>query len=148
MKLVVILLAIIALGGTVVGLGAAGVINIPGITPPKNKKRQTLDIPKPTEKITQVNAQTATVPPPISPDPAKVKTPKDGTDRVAKLWSNMDADTLLKVLKKWPEGDAVTILAKMDDAKLTQLLVAMAAESPDKAAEFSKLIKALPKGGK
>ena len=143
MKLVVILLAVIALGGLVIGLGYAGVLYIPGISAVKkrgakpqvvtNVVTQAPTVQPPAPKITQPQTQT-----PIKPPP-------DGTDRVAKLWSSLDVESIQKILDKWPSGETLPILAKMNDEKLAELLAKL---PPAKAAELSRNLKALPKGGK
>lgn len=152
MRLVIILLAVIALGGTAIGLGYAGILRIPGITPAKKKTLESKQ-----EKQTAASAATANATPPIkivpTPAPAaipqkKIEPVEDGSDRLAKLWSSLDAESLQKILDKWPSGDTIPILAKMEDDKLAELLAQIVSKSPAKAAQLSKAIKALPKGGK
>lgn len=60
----------------------------------------------------------------------------------------MDTAAVKKILLKWEDGDALPVLAKMEDVKLAELLAAIAADDPEKAARISKGIKALEKGGK
>ncbi len=156
MKLLVpILSAIVVLGGTVIGLGYARVINIPGITP--SKKEQPKE-PTSTEKPEQSNeglGSPPTSPPPsteVSQPPSAQAQPEavitervDGTERLAKLWSSMDTEALVKVLDQWSDGDVLRVLARMDDKKLAELLSEL---EPDKAARISMGIKSLEKGGK
>lgn len=142
MKLVVLLLAVIALGGTLIGLGYAGIVNIPGITPKKAAKKPQAAQETPEQPAAQEIQQ------PALPEPIKepeIVPQKDGTERLAKLWATLDAETLRDIYLKYPDGDALAVLAKMDDAKVSALLAVL---PPDKAAQVSKAIKSLPKGGK
>lgn len=161
MKLLVpILAAIIVIGGTTIGLGYAGVINIPGITP--SKRTQTAAQPKESEQSakeapseTPSGGQAATEgakpeePPqqesPPAPQPAKEAPPKDGTERLAKLWATMDAQKVAALVEKWKDGDVLLVLAKMDDEKLAEVLAAL---PPERALELSRGIKALEGGGR
>lgn len=157
MKLLVpILLVIIVVGGTIIGLGFASVINIPGITPAKKKADEATSEPvaASNEEIGQkeatatqpVTQEAAPAPPPQNPAPAPQVTQRvDGTDRLAKLWSAMDTDALAKVLEQWNDGEALRVLAKMDDKKLAELLSVL---PPDRAARISMGIKSMEKGGK
>ncbi len=153
---ILLLIGIIVIGGTTIGLGYAGIINIPGITP----KKQPKPAPQGEEKSeTKESPKEPEIPKPSIEEPKKIEVPKepeqqpkvvqrvDGTDRVAKLWSSMDSENLSKVLAKWNDGDVVAILAKMDDKKLSELLNTIASTDPDKAARLSQGIKALDKGG-
>jgi hypothetical protein len=157
MKLLVpVLSAIIVIGGGIVGMGYAGVIHIPGITPPKKVK------PKPTEDTlveqresndSNLQAVTPEEPAPqpepsrqVEPPPPPVITQRsDGTVRLAALWSSMETEALVKLLEQWNDGDALQVLAKMDNKKLAEVLGAL---PPDKAARISMGIKSLEKGGK
>ncbi|MFN8139858.1 MAG: hypothetical protein U0R49_08685 [Fimbriimonadales bacterium] len=160
--LTIVLVALIAIGGTVIGLGYAGVMKIPGITPDKKKStvatqgtatkseaEETTGNNKSTEQPPTAEPPTKPVEPPVSEPPPTTSAPKkDGTERVASLWSNMDTAAVKKILLKWEDGDALPVLAKMEDVKLAELLAAIAADDPEKAARISKGIKALEKGGK
>lgn len=154
MKMLTIgLIAVIAVGGVVIGLGYSGVLKIRGITPDKPKQSASTPNQQPQTNIAaQPSAVTAVQQQP-SPQanvekPAEVTPRKDGTERLSKLWSSMDADVLKKILMKWDEADTLPVLAKMDDDKLAALLAAIAVDDPDKAARISKGIRAMEKGGK
>ncbi len=164
MKLLIpLLIAIIVIGGTFIGLGYAGVVNIPGITPEKKAKQanaadvaqQGADEANQQNKATlQTTANPAApaeqeppaVEPPSapSPEPEVIQQP-DGTERVAKLWASMDAQKVAALVQAWKDGDVVMILAKMDDEKLAEVLAAL---PPEKALEISRGIKAMDRGGK
>lgn len=160
--LTIALVALIAIGGTVIGLGYAGVMKIPGITPDKkkttaatqgtatkSKAEETTGNNKSTEQPPAAEPPAKPVEPPVSEPPPTTSAPKkDGTERVAGLWSNMDTAAVKKILLKWEDGDALPVLAKMEDVKLAELLAAIATDDPEKAARISKGIKALEKGGK
>jgi hypothetical protein len=153
--LVPILLAMVVLGGTVIGLGYARVINIPGITPPKKQQpEEVTGAEKPEQTNEGLGSHPTPQPPPSevaqsTPPPAQpqavITERVDGTERLAKLWSSMDTDALVKVLDQWNDGDVLRVLARMDDKKLAELLSELA---PDKAARISMGIKSLEKGGK
>jgi hypothetical protein len=148
--LIPILIGIIVLGGTAVGLGYAGVLNIPGLTP---KKRTTPQAdPQSAKPANETQAETPTVTP--EPAPAAGTPPaatteltrrEDGTERLAKVWAEMEIDVLVKVLSEWNDGDALAVIARMDDKKIAEILNALPA---DRAARISIGIKALEKGGK
>ncbi|MER3413622.1 MAG: hypothetical protein C4341_05175 [Armatimonadota bacterium] len=169
MKLLVpILAAIIVIGGTTIGLGYAGVINIPGITPPKKVKSTAKQVDgeqaaNPTSLANERLGQQATddaktkakSDSPIS-DPATPTTEEtrasreqtsrqDGTERLAKLWTAMDAQKVAALVQQWKDGDVLLVLAKMDDEKLAEVLSAL---PPERALKLSRGIKALERGGK
>lgn len=156
MKLLVpVLSAIIVIGGGIVGLGYAGVIHIPGITPTKQAKpKPNEDTPLEQQASNDTNLQ-AVAPeesaprqepaPQVEPPPAVVTQRADGTVRLAALWSSMETEALVKLLEQWNDGDALQVLAKMDNKKLADVLGAL---PPDKAARISMGIKSLEKGGK
>lgn len=161
MKLLVpVLAAIIVLGGVTIGLGYAGVINIPGITPSKKAKpaaepaeaqsstessptaADKADAPK--QGAQSVEAPSQVEVPPSAPS-AEAAPRKDGTERLAKLWTTMDAQKVAALVEKWKDGDVLLVLAKMDDEKLAEVLAAL---PPERALELSRGIKALERGGK
>lgn len=154
--MIVILVGVIVLGGVGIGLGYAGIINIPGITPKKAPAKVTpgaeLADSKKSEVATPVTPIVTPKPEPKveAPQPEKPKVVErvDGTDRVAKLWAAMDSETLSKVLAKWNDGGVLAILAKMDDKKLAELLNTIATTDPDRAARISQGIKSMEKGGR
>jgi hypothetical protein len=158
--LVPILAAIIVIGGTTIGLGYAGVINIPGITPskrtqvavkPEEGKEAAKDtsgsaagVQEPTQEGSAPESAPQEEPPPPSP-PVEEPPPKDGTERLAKLWATMDAQKVAALVEKWKDGDVLLVLAKMDDEKLAEVLAAL---PPERALELSRGIKALEGGGR
>lgn len=161
MKLLVPLLAgIIVLGGTTIGLGYAGVINIPGITPSKKAKPAPAqanaeqanalapeggEAPGNPSESAQPDESAQEEPPPADPPPSETTPPQDGTERLAKLWATMDAQKVAALVEKWKDGDVLLVLAKMDDEKLAEVLSAL---PPERALELSRGIKALERGGK
>lgn len=164
MKLLVPILAgIIVLGGTTIGLGYAGVINIPGITPTKKappateqaegeadasadaESSPTASAAAPAEGSPSPNTPPPEEKPPLPPPPADEAPRKDGTERLAKLWATMDAQKVAALVQQWKDGDVLLVLAKMDDEKLAEVLSAL---PPDRALELSRGIKALDRGGK
>lgn len=166
--LTIILVATILIGGTVIGLGYAGVLKISGITPAKKSsaakesEKSATDATEAEKSDKDDEALESPAPPPVNqvPEPgggpppasatveADVTKRKDGTERLAKLWSSIDIEALKKILLRWDEADLLPVLAKMDDAKLAELLGAIALEDAERAARISKGIKTLEKGGK
>lgn len=157
--LIFILVGVLVLGGTAIGLGYAGIINIPGITPKKAPAKSSSPAQDTASNQTPKSGDAAPTTPVVAPKPepkAEEPTPDkpkpvqrvDGTDRVAKLWASMDSETLSKVLTKWNDGDVLAILAKMDDKKLAELLNTIASTDPDRAARISQGIKSMEKGGR
>jgi len=162
MKLLVPVLAgIIVLGGTTIGLGYAGVINIPGITPSKKatpaaeqaEAEPSADAessPSASAAASHDGDATSDAAPPeqeasLPPPPAEEAPRKDGTERLAKLWATMDAQKVAALVQQWNDGDVLLVLAKMEDEKLAEVLSAL---PPDRALELSRGIKALDRGGK
>ncbi|KAA0228649.1 MAG: hypothetical protein AKCLJLPJ_00495 [Fimbriimonadales bacterium] len=153
MKLLTIALsAVIVIGALFIGLGYIGIVNIPGITPPKPKKVEDLspiaeDGDGGVERSIRLIASALPPPPPEEESPTAAQPAEDGTDRLAKLWSSMDAESVLRIVEKWDAGDALAVLVKMDDKKLAELLQAMSEKNPDQAARISQGIKSLEQGG-
>lgn len=164
MKLLVPILAgIIVLGGATIGLGYAGIINIPGITPSKKAtpavEKAEAGVEASADADSSPTASAAESPeegpssnaaPPeeeasLPPPPAEEAPRKDGTERLAKLWATMDAQKVAALVQQWNDGDVLLVLAKMDDEKLAEVLSAL---PPERALELSRGIKALDRGGK
>ncbi len=151
--LIIICVAVIVIGGLFIGLAYSGTITVPGITPKKQAKTDQIELQiaeeEPSGNVTEVKQPKEVIestPPPVSQpkaeEPPSIQ--KDGTERVAKIWSSMDTDALVKLLETWEDGDALLVIAKMEDKKLAELLSALPAE---RAARLSKGLRMLNKGG-
>lgn len=151
--LIIICVVVVVVGGLLIGLAYSGTITIPGITPKKQAKsgstEEQVAEEKPSGNVTEVKQPEEVIentPPPASQpkaeEPPSIQ--KDGTERVAKIWSSMDTDALVKLLETWEDGDALLVIAKMEDKKLAELLSALPSE---RAARLSKGLRTLNKGG-
>ncbi|MCL6623392.1 MAG: hypothetical protein K6T17_02090 [Fimbriimonadales bacterium] len=147
MKIGIIIAAIVVTLGLVFGLGFTGIIKIPGITPKKQAQNATKE-ETPEEKVAQTpkeatakpsNAKNPKQTNPSAPSPNS----KDGSERLAKIWSLLDAETVAEILKGWNDQDAIPVLTKMEDKKLAEILSAL---PPERAAKLSQKIKNLPQG--
>lgn len=120
-KVILIVLPLLIIGGSVVGLGMAGVVNIPGLTPKKK--------PAPTVAAKKIEEKKAPAPKKPKPAPTvKAADPTKGEEAVAKLWNEMDMKALLPITEKWKDAELAAILSKMDNEKVVELLSAMKAE--------------------
>jgi flagellar motility protein MotE (MotC chaperone) len=152
--LVILLVVIIIIGGAVIGMGFAGVLNIPGITPPKKKPEVVDQTTDDAPIVNETQSEDSLAEKAIEPSdkrheertpPPVIRPAKDGTERLAKLWSDIDPTSLIKIIEKYGDSDLLPVLAKMDDEKLAKVLAAL---PPERAAVISRGIKALEKGGK
>lgn len=128
-KVILIVLPLLIIGGSVVGLGMAGVVNIPGLTP-KKKAAPVVEAKKPEPKK-EVAKKPKETPKTKSGDPAK------GQEAVAKLWNEMEMKSLLPITEKWKDAELAPILAKMDNEKVVELLSGM---KPERAVALTRAI--------
>lgn len=128
-------------GGTVFTLGKMGIVNIPGITPPKkavksdkDKKQQSTTAKKPKKKPITPKIEAAA-------EPAEPKNdPMQGYAKLADLWSEMEADVLKSVTLDWKEGELAPILKQMDTAKVAEFITAVAATDAKRADRITKAL--------
>lgn len=133
---------ILAIGA---GLVMTGVINVPGISPSKGKKKaaanyasdkdgkaatgtkggKVADAKKPVNKKSTTPPPTSTnkttTPPKVDATVA-VKNPEMGVKKLAKLWNEMEPAALKDITKDWKDKDLAAILVKMDTAKVAEFL--------------------------
>jgi len=131
-------------GGIYLALGFIGVIEfplVPKTESPEPSDREKEEVVRP-EKISM--NRNSTLEDPFSPPNIDPPPRKDGSERLAKIWSAMDVYALVKILEKWEDSDALPVLAKMEDKKLAELLSQL---PPERAAILSKGIKSMTKGG-
>lgn len=130
--------------GLFLALGFTGIIELPlfSKTEPseqfEGEKHEAISIP---EKVSINRNSSLDDPfsPPITTPPVR----KDGSERLAKIWSAMDVEALVKILERWEDTDALPVLAKLEDKKLAELLSEL---PPERAATLSKGIKSMSKG--
>ena len=136
MKKVMLFLIPVLIAGAVVGLGLAGVVNIPGLTPKKKpvaKVAAKVVKPKPKAKVEEKDDK-----PKISGDPGK------GFETVAGLWNEMPTPKLLEITAKWRDEDLSPILLRMEPEKVVEYLGLLKAE---RAASLTKAIQKLAETG-
>lgn len=134
MKILMFLLPVI-IAGVVLGLGFAGIINIPGITPAKKKPPVTKVEEKKKPKVETPKKPPAT--------PAPVGNPDKGFEAVAKLWNETEVKDLMKITEKWKDEDLSPILRKMDPEKVVEFLTEIGKTKPDRASSLTKMIQKL-----
>jgi flagellar motility protein MotE (MotC chaperone) len=136
-KVILIVLPLLIIGGSVVGLGMAGVVNIPGLTPKKQAAAPVVEAKKPEPKK-EVAKKPKEAPKAKSGDPAK------GQEAVAKLWNEMEMKSLLPITEKWKDAELAPILAKMDNEKVVELLSGM---KPKRAVALTRAIQKIAETG-
>lgn len=136
-KMVMIVVVLLVLGGTVIGLGMTGIVEIPGLSPKKKKKA----VPTVEEVKTEAKAPTPKMPKPAPK--AKPGDPAKGYEAVAQIWNEMDINTLLPMTEKWRDDELAPILAKMDGGKVVELLSQMKTE---RAALLTRALQRIAEG--
>lgn len=128
-KVLLIVLPILLIVGVVLGLGFAGIINIPGITK-KKKAKAPLVAAKTAPKVAKAEARKAAeTPKATKPVSFKVVTPPpdlvQGDRKLAEVWAEMDPTQLAKIIDDWKDQDLARVLVLMDADKVTALLAVM-----------------------
>ena len=82
-------------------------------------------------------AEKTPLPPKATVDQAK------GDKRLAKLWNEMDASTLAKLVEKWKDDELARVLAVMDNAKVVELLTHISGTNPERASNLSRQLQKL-----
>lgn len=135
MKKAFVFLVPILLAGAIVGLGLAGVVNIPGLTPKK----------KVTAKVAAKVDKPKVKPPPKEETKPKVTgNPVKGFETVAGLWNEMPTQKLLDITAKWTDKDLGPILLRMEPEKVVDYLGQLKAE---RAASLTREIQRLAEAG-
>ncbi len=135
MKKMLVFMVPVLIAGAVAGLGLAGVVNIPGLTP--KKKVATKVTPK-VEKPRAKPKPKADEKPKVTGDPIK------GFETVAGLWNEMPTPKLLDITAKWTDKDLGPILLRMDPDKVVDYLGQLKA---DRAASLTREIQKLAETG-
>ncbi|MEJ5171685.1 MAG: hypothetical protein WHU10_11915 [Fimbriimonadales bacterium] len=146
MKIVLILVALVVVGGGVFFAGRKGLVRIPGITPAqKAAAAQALygeQAPSEAEAKVDKKAERKAPPPkPAATKPKKPEPPKadlsKGRRKLAKLWEQLESKRLADVLADWRDDEAAAVLALMDNAKVAGLLGQL---DPKRASKLSREI--------
>jgi hypothetical protein len=134
-KVIMIVVSLLVMGGAVVGLGMAGVVQIPGLSPKKKAPAPVVEAVA--EKKPVAKKEPKSEPPPKTGDPEK------GHLAVAELWNEMDLKALLPLTEKWREAEIAPILAKMDTEKVVELLSQM---KPERAVVLTRALQRIAEG--
>ncbi|MGE0001256.1 MAG: hypothetical protein AB7T05_04190 [Fimbriimonadaceae bacterium] len=132
---------LLILGGGIFGAGKAGMVNIPGVTPPKkaaagsqDAEKAKEDKPKPTapakEKKPAAAAPAAALPKNEGPQVPEEK-------KVAQIWNEIPNETLAKVAGVYKDPELARVLVYMDTEKAAEVLAAL---EPERAAAVSRLV--------
>jgi len=134
-KVILIVVSVLVLGGAVVGLGMAGVVQIPGLSPKKKA-------PAPVVEAVAEKKPVADKKPKREPTP-KTGDPEKGHIAVAELWNEMELKSLLPLTEKWREAELAPILAKMETEKVVELLSQM---KPERAVVLTRALQRIAEG--
>ncbi len=139
MKKVILIALPVVILGVGVGLVMTGVVKIPGMgakpkakaaqlyTEGKDPKVVDANAKKTTPAVSTVAATTKTNPL-KTPVPPKVEAnlidnkPEVGQKKLAKLWNEVEAASLLDMTKDWKEAELAPVLLKMNGAKVAEFL--------------------------
>lgn len=134
-------LPILVVVGVVIGLGVAGVIPIPGLSPAKRSAKQAQaanlyaadtaeekPAPKPSAPPRPKRVAKEPEPPPLDLDL--------GAKKLAKLWDEMPLEDLIKVCQRWKDEDLARVLSKMQSEKAASVLAKLGAERAAAISEF------------
>lgn len=132
-KVILIVLPLLVIGGAVAGLGMAGVVQIPGLSPKKAVKKVVEPVVE-VSKPEPVAKKPKPAPKPKGPDRAK------GYDAVALLWNEMDMKNLVPLAEKWKDAELAPILARMENDKVVELLTQL---KPERAVALTRALQRL-----
>jgi hypothetical protein len=140
------------------GLGFAGIIKIPGITPAKAKQTAAAGYsdkpdgdkaPPKKDPKPVVDATPKADPPKKAPAPGlPKKDPIQGAVALATVWNELKTPDLAKICADWKDAELVKVLTKMDTGKVAKLLAQISTGDPDskikedpiRASKLSKLL--------
>lgn len=134
-------LLIVGGGGTVFTLGKLGIVNIPGVTPPKKvakaekeKKATQTAAKKPKKRPAEPEIE-ATVKP-VEPQ----TNPNQGHAKIAKLWNEMEVGVLKSLTADWKDSDLAPILQRMDNTKVAEFISLIAEKDAKRADRITKAL--------
>lgn len=152
-KMILAGIAVVAVAGTVVGLGLSGVVKIPGLTPASKHEAKKDEAQDPQADAKKADKAKPPAPKAIAGDSAKASakrstTPPDkdaGYKKVAAVWAEMKPDDLAGILTQPAfknDADVACIFKQMDDDQVAAILTKLASD-PRTAARAGALTKAI-----
>ena len=141
MNKTLVILVPIVLAGVGFGLGKAGIIHIPGLSPEKKAAKaaaaylETKDSPPIAKK--QDRKESA---PPVPKTVAVTIDPVLGRKKLAKLWNGIDTSKLLGITEKWKDDELAQVLAVMSPDKVAAFL---SEQKSERASSLSRQIQAI-----
>jgi hypothetical protein len=132
---IIAIAAVVVIGGGVAGAAMMGLIQIPGLSPAKKKAvAAALYAEEETKAPAPKVQETPTAEEPLLGDIVK------GRKELAKLWNEMEAVVLVKIVEKWDDGELAHQLRYLDVDKTAEILALL---KPDRASEISKRLQQL-----
>lgn len=131
-----ILLPLLLVGGGVVGLGLAGILKIPGLTPAKKKQvaaglyGEAKDL-KPKEEVKKPVVASAKPKKKAPTVAVATNDPALGRKKLAKVWGEMEPSQLNGITKGWKVEELCEVFLIMDPAKVSEVLAVMDAKRAD-----------------
>ena len=133
--LIAVPVAVLVIGGGVVGAAMTGMIEIPGLTPEKQKaKSADLYTEDKDPTTTPIKKRKPKKEEPIPPDVVK------GRKELAKLWNEVESPVLAKIVEKWQDEPLAHQLRYLDVDKTAEVLSLM---KPERASKLSKTLQSL-----
>lgn len=129
--------AVLVVGGGAVGAAITGMIEIPGLTPEKQKEKSAALYSEDREDTSSnpvAKKKPLKVEDAIPPDLVK------GRKELAKLWNEIESKDLVKIVSEWPDEELAHQLRYLDTDKTAEVLALMKA---DRAAKLSKTLQSL-----
>lgn len=145
LKLVLGLAVPLVVLGAVAGLGAAGIVKIPGLS----KKPPVQNYGEKDDKLPKVKIEEAKDPQDDAPKPKPPAKPKNiqpepdpelGAKKLADVWNNIPTEKLVLIVAEYKDADLALVVSKMDREKTAEVLAAL---EPKRAAKLSKALEAL-----
>ncbi|HJP82939.1 MAG TPA: hypothetical protein VJ835_05485 [Fimbriimonadaceae bacterium] len=133
MKKVLLTLIPVILAGVGVGI----FLMTSAKTPSKKQEAKASDLYKEKKDeapIVAAKPKTPAIPPPTSTT-LLTDSPEKGERKLAKLWNELEAPSLVAITKDWKDTDIAAILNRMDAAKVAEFL---SIADPKKASSISR----------
>jgi hypothetical protein len=159
MKKLFVVMVPVALTATVVVLGLAGIVRIPGLTPPKKSQKNAAalygendDKKVPAKSATQKPVAKKTEPAVTQPKaPPKTTDPELGAEALAGVWNEIKPPELARITKSWTEVELARVLTHMETGKVAKFLALLAKgdpsnkidSNPARASDLSKKLQTL-----
>ena len=149
LKLILGIVLPVVVLGTVAGLGAAGIVKIPGLS----KKPMVQNYGDKDDKLPKVKIEEEKPPedetpkpkPPAKVEPAPTIDPEAGAKKLADVWNNIPTDKLVEIASNYKDPELALVMSKMDREKTAVVLAAMDAKRAAKLSqELERLGSVLP----